>query len=257
MKKTDRKISKKEAAIAVLTGGLTAFVRRELQELVIAEGLQALMRMLEEDRAALCGRAYERGRRMSAKRAGSAPGELSMGGRRVQVRRPRARDENGEVQLPTWEEFKNQDPLCERALEQMMIGVSTRKYDRSLEGIGEAAKSRGTSRSAVSRRFKAMTEAQLGELMSRDLHDLDLGVMMLDGIRIAERVLVIAIGITFEGTKHVLGLWDGATENKVVCRALLADLIERGVDPAKEYLFVIDGSKALRSAICDAFGERG
>ncbi|MEM7606476.1 MAG: IS256 family transposase, partial [Myxococcota bacterium] len=257
MKKTDRKISKKEAAIAVLTGGLTAFVRRELQELVIAEGLQALMRMLEEDRAALCGRAYERGRRMSAKRAGSATGELSMGGRRVQVRRPRARDENGEVQLPTWEEFKNQDPLCERALEQMMIGVSTRKYDRSLEGIGEAAKSRGTSRSAVSRRFKAMTEAQLGELMSRDLHDLDLGVMMLDGIRIAERVLVIAIGITFEGTKHVLGLWDGATENKVVCRALLADLIERGVDPAKEYLFVIDGSKALRSAICDAFGERG
>lgn len=257
MKKTDRKTTKREATITVLEGGLTAFVRQELRELVIHEGLQALMRMLEEDRDRLCGPAYKRGLHTGPRRAGSALGELSMGGRRVQLRRPRVRNEDGEVHLPTWDAFKSRDPLAERALEQMMIGVSTRKYDRSLEDVGEAAKTRGTSRSAVSRRFKAMTEAQLGALMSRDLHDLDLGVLMLDGIHIADRVLVIAIGITFDGTKHVLGLWDGATENKVVCRSLLADLIERGVDATQNYLFVIDGSKALRSALCDAFGERG
>jgi putative transposase len=213
--------------------------------------------MLEEDRMALCGPAYARGREEGPRRAGSASGELVMGGRRVGVKRPRVRDEGGEIHLPTWLEFAAEDPLEERALEQMVIGVSTRKYARSLEDVPEEIETRGTSRSAVSRRFKAATKKQLDALLKRDLGELGIAAVLLDGIYIEEHVILVAIGVDEGGMKHVLGLWEGATENHGVAVALLNDLVSRGLDPQRSTLFVIDGSGALRKAIRKVFGERG
>ena len=133
--------------------------------------------------AAGCGPRYPHLMARDAHRAGSAPGELVMGGRRVSVRRPRARTVDGhEIELPSWGRFSAEDPLRERAVEQMLVGVSTRRYARSLEPLAEDLPSRGTSRSAVSRRFVAATERQMGEWLGRDLTELDMVVLMIDGV---------------------------------------------------------------------------
>lgn len=255
MKKTDRKTKKTEAPSLRLVDSLADVVRAELRDFVIGEGLKALALMLEQDRTALCGPAYSRGH-SRPRRAGSAAGELVLGGRRVRVRKPRVRDEDGEVTLSSWAEFAAEDPLEERALEQMVLGVSTRKYHRSLEDVPPDTKTRGESRSAVSRRFKAATAAQVKALLGRDLQALNLVAVMMDGIHIEDHVVLIAIGVGEDGRKHVLGLWEGASENKAVCMTMLNSLVERGLDPQRSLLFVIDGSKALRAAIRDVFGAR-
>ena len=112
-----------------------------------------------------------------------------------------------------------------------------------------------TSKSTVSEQFVERTRTALGELMGRRLDDVRLAVMMLDGLEIAERTHIVALGITTEGVKIPLGLWEGSTENATLARTLLADLVDRGLDPEQAVLFVIDGAKALRRAIEDVFGE--
>lgn len=236
---------------------LRHLVRDNLREFVISAGTAALVAVLEEERTRLVGPRYEHRADRSARRAGSAPGELVMGGRRVQVRRPRARTLDGhEVQLPSWTTFGAEDPLQERAVEQMLVGVSTRRYARSLEPLPADLPSRGTSRSAVSRRFVAATERQMAEWLGRDLSALDLGVVMIDGVHIDEHVMLVALGIDGDGKKHVLGVREGATENAAACTALLADLRDRGLRTDRPVLVVIDGSKALAKAVRAVFGER-
>lgn len=257
MKKTAKKRVPKEArTVLQLVVPLAEVVRDELRAFVISRGMEALALMLEQDRIALCGPAYERGHEEAPRRAGSARGSLVMGGRRVTVTRPRVRDGEGEVPLPSWTEFAAEDPLNERALEQMVLGVSTRKYARSLEALPAEVASRGTSRSAVSRRFKAMTTKQLQGLMQRDLGALGIAAIMVDGIHVDEHVVLVAIGIDEAGRKHVLALREGATENHRVCVDLLNDLVQRNIDGQRSTLFVIDGSLALRKAIGMVFGAR-
>lgn len=111
------------------------------------------------------------------------------------------------------------------------------------------------SKSSVSRVFVERTREALGELMSRRLGDLRLAVMMLDGLELKGRMMIVALGITTQGVKVPLGLWEGSTENATVATALLADLVERGLDPEQGMLFVLDGSKALRKAVRTVFGE--
>jgi len=139
----------------------------------------------------------------------------------------------------------------------MLAGVSTRRYRRTQEPVGSEVEqqARSTSRSAVSRTFVERTRRSLGELMSRRLDDLRLAVMMIDGLELQGRTNVVALGITTEGVKIPLGLWEGSTENATVATALLSDLVERGLDPEQGILFVIDGAKALRKAICNVFGD--
>lgn len=258
MKKTAKKRRSKKAPVALrLVSPLAEIVRRDLREFVIRKGTEALAELLEQDRVALCGPAYGRSSKTSKRRAGSAPGRLVMGGRRVTVPRPRVRDDDGEVSLPSWGELANEDPLDERAVEQMVLGVSTRKYRRSLEDLPSEVTESGTSRSAVSRRFKAMTQKKLEALLSSDLSNVPLVAMLIDGIHVEDHVVLIAIGIDRSGVKHVLGLWEGATEHSRVCMALLNNLVERGVDSQRSLLFVIDGSAALRKAIRKVFGGRG
>jgi transposase-like protein len=164
-------------------------------------------------------------------------GEVTLGGRRVGVERPRVRTADGqaEVRLATYEHVADRDPLSRIVLERMLAGVSTRRYLRTQEPVGgeieEAARS--TSRSAVSRTFVERTRQALGELMSRRLDDVRLAVLMLDGLELQGRTNVVALGITTEGVKIPLGLWEGSTENATVATALLSDLVERGLDPER------------------------
>jgi putative transposase len=247
----------REEAGAQLALGLRALVREDLRDFVISAGVAALAAVLEEERTRLVGPRYAHLPERQARRAGSAPGELVMGGRRVQIRRPRARTVDGhELPLPSWTAFGAEDPLRERAVEQMLVGVTTRRYARSLEPLPADLPSRGTSRSAVSRRFVAATERQMAEWLGRDLGALDLGVLMIDGVHIDEHVLLVALGIDADGKKHVLGVREGATENAASCTALLADLRERGLHTDRPLLVVIDGSKALAKAVRNVFAER-
>ena len=228
----------------------------ELRELVIHAGLRAVEMMLEVERTGVCGAPYQRQEDRQAIRMGHVPGELVLGGRRVSVKRPRARTRaNEEVVLPSWARFSSEDPLTERAVEQMVVGVSTRKYARSLEPVGAGVSTRGTSRSAVSRRFVAATQEQLDEWMASDLRELNLVAVMIDGICFREHVVLCALGIEASGNKHVLGLQEGATENAVACTELLANLRARGLRTERALLVVIDGSKALAKAVHDVFGR--
>ena len=230
-------------------------MRRDLREFVITAGTAALAAVLEEERTQVVGPRYAHLPTRSARRAGSARGELVMGGRRVQVRRPRARTLDGaEIQLPSWTAFATDDPLDERAVNQMLVGVTTRRYARSLEPLAAPLPERGTSKSAVSRRFVAATEKQMGEWLGRDLNALDLAVLMIDGIVIAEHVMLVALGIDSDGKKHVLGVREGATENAASCTALLTDLRDRGLRTDRAVLVVIDGGKALAKSVRNVFG---
>jgi putative transposase len=229
------------------------FVGHGLHELVVGAGLTVLSGLLEQERTQHAGERYAHSSERKAGRAGHVRGELMLGGRRVAVQRPRVRSVDGhEIPLETWQRFSCEDPLDERAVEQMVIGVSTRKYARSLEAVD--ADTRGDSKSAVSRRFVALTQKKLDAMLCSDLSALNLAVLMLDGIHIDEHVVLVALGIDVEGNKHILGLHEGATENATACTALLTGLRDRGLKTDVRILAVIDGAKALRKAVMDVFG---
>ena len=184
---------------------------------------------------------------------------MTLGGRRVKVRRPRMRTADDEHELPvaTYEHFADRDPLTRAVMDRMLAGVSTRRFAAVGEPVGEGVEqaSCSTGKTAVSDMFIERTRTALQELMSRRLEDVRLAVMMLDGLEIADRTHIVALGISTEGVKIPLGLWEGSTENATLARTLLADLVDRGLDPEQAILFVIDGGKALRRAIKDVFGE--
>jgi putative transposase len=161
------------------------------------------------------------------------------------------------VRLQTYEYFADRDALSRSVLERMLAGVSTRRYRRTQEPVGAEVEqaARSTSRSSVSRTFVERTRRSLEELMSRRLDDVRLAVMMIDALELQGRCCVVALGITTEGVKIPLGLWEGSTENAAVATALLSDLVERGLDPEQGIMFVIDGAKALRKAIRSVFGD--
>jgi len=235
---------------------LAEFIRRNLFRFVIDHGMRALDAVLEEDRTRLCGPARTRGGPDDPIRWGRTRGRLVMGGRRIAVERPRVRKAGAEVSLPTWEEFADTDPLSERTVEQMLVGVSTRNYDRSVEEVPDELDPHGACHSAASRRFVEVTEKNLEVWLNRDLSSLKIVVVMIDGIEVGDHMVLVALGIDETGRKHPLGLCLGVTENAIVCGALLNNLVSRGLDPQRSYLFVIDGGKGLRKAIKEVFGKR-
>ena len=254
MKKITKK-SDEHQGVQQLVLEIPEIIGRELHELFVGAGMSVLAKMLEAEREKLCGPRYEHASSRTATRGGHARGELALGGRRVSVKRPRVRSVEGhEVKLRTWETFAGEDVLNERAVEQMVIGVSTRKYKRSLEDVD--VKTRGASKSAVSRRFVALTQARFDEMMQADLASINLAVLMIDGIVIDNHVILVALGIDVDGNKHVLGVHEGATENAAACVALLGNLRDRGMRTEQSVLVVIDGSKALRKAVADVFGKK-
>ena len=240
-------------------GELVGAAKEGLLALSVEVGLGVLRELLEEEVDELVGPKGKHNPDRSAVRHGHEHGEVTLGGRRVQVRRPRVRTADGESELPlsTYEHFADRDPLEGVVLERMLAGVSTRQHRRAQEPVGEQVESeaRSTSKSAASRMFVARTHQQLWRLMNRPLSDLRLAVIMLDGIELHGYTNIVALGITTEGEKLALGLWEGSSENAAVAAALLSDLVDRGVDVEQGLLFVIDGSKALRKAIRRVFGN--
>ena len=226
-----------------------------LQELVVASGLKVLEAMLEEDRAAVCGPRYAHQPARQAYRTGHTPSQVVLGGRKVAIRRPRARRAGEEVPLPTARAFANADPLNRRVVDQMLIGVATRQYARSLEPLGADVTTGGTSKSAVSRRFVAQTQAQLDAWRATPLDALDLVGLLIDGVHVGGHCIVVALGIDNMGAKHPLGLWEGATENATVCQGLLTNLGSRGLRTDRSLLVIVDGAKALDTAVTQTFGR--
>jgi transposase-like protein len=204
MKDTARKTARRQEATTQLAFAAMLDARATLHDAIVSAGMGVLSAMLEEERVKLCGPRYAHQPERSATRAGHTAGELSFGGRRVGVRRPRVRSVDGdEVTLETWEQFAEADPLTPRAVEQMVLGVSTRKYVRSIEAAPPGLKTRGTSKSAVSRRFVAATREKFQEMMSRDLGDLKLCSIMIDGIHVDEHLVLVALGIDENADKHI------------------------------------------------------
>ena len=229
--------------------------RAELMELVVTSGLKVLDAMLEEDRTVLCGPRYVHRADRPAGRAGTAPSEVVLGGRKVQIRRPRVRRAAEEVPLPTFQAMADTDPLNRRLVEQLLIGVATRQYARSLERLPPEVCARGTSKSTVSRRFVAKTAAQVAAWQSAPLDQLELVALFFDGVQFAGHGLVVALGIDATGQKHPLGLWEGSTENTAVGQGLLSNLQSRGLRTDRSVLVVLDDSKALRKAVDQTFGR--
>jgi putative transposase len=239
-------------------GELVGAAREGLLALSVGVGLSVVHELMELEVAEVVGPKGKHDPDRRAVRHGHEDGSMTLGGRRVPVTRPRMRTADGtsELSVAAYESFADRDPLTRAVMDRMLAGVSTRKYARVGEPVGadvEAASS-STSKSTVSEVFIARTRSALGELMSRRLEDVRLAVMMLDGLEIAERTHVVALGISTEGVKIPLGLWEGSTENATLARTLLADLVDRGLDPSQAILFIIDGGKALRKAIRDVFG---
>jgi transposase-like protein len=239
-------------------GELVHAAREGLLALSVGVGLGVLAELMEDEVEEVVGPKGKHNPGRTAVRHGHEDGEVTLGGRRVAVKRPRVRSADGDTEVPlgTYEHFADRDPLSRLVLEQMLAGVSTRRFRRTREPVGEdvEAGARSTSKSSVSRDFVAKTQENLMELMSRRLEDVRLAALMLDGIELKGRCCIVALGIDTEGVKHPLGLWDGSSENATVTRQLLTNLVERGLDLEQGVLCVIDGGKALRKAINEVLG---
>ena len=240
MKKAIRRRGVPQEILSQLQLPLSELIRQTLLDTVITSGTIQAIEMLRSQQEALCGPRYKQVADRKAHRHGSTAGSLVMGGRRVTLPRPRVRSVAGrEVELPAWTQWSREDPLEQRALQQMILGVSTRGYSDSLEKLPVEVPERGKSRSAVSRRFVEGTRRRLVKLQRRDLSKLSLAVLMIDGIHSASKN---------DGKKHVLGLWEGATENSRACKALLENLASRGLQTNRSMLIVLDGAKDLADA---------
>jgi len=233
-------------------------VDSSFERFCLTAGIGAIEQMLCEDAQRVAGPRHGRGERIGH-RWGATKGKLGFHGGKVVVRRPRVRRDGHEVRLPTWSTAQAEDWLGRWAMNLMLINVSTRKLGRAVRlpgGDVPAVPGDGTSKSAASRRFVALSAERMAAWMASDLSQLDLLVIQIDGLHIGkDLVLVGALGIDGDGNKHPLGLVEGATENAAVVQALIDNLIERGLDPKVCRLFIVDGAKALTKAIRATFGR--
>lgn len=239
-----------------MVAGMAA-AKEDLMEWVQGVGLEALREVFEADAVAIAGEKGKHRTDRTHHRWGTTETELPFGGRRIQVDRPRVRRRSGgEVMLPSVRRFQEEDPVPERVLNQILLGVSTRGYGRSLEAPPPGVKGRGTSKSAASRHLIARMGSKMREYLSSALDAEELLVLMLDGIEVGGHTVVVALGVSVDGTKIPLGLAQGSTENAAICTSLLQDLLSRGLKVEDKILSVIDGGKGIRKALDDVFGDR-
>lgn len=244
--------------VSLALADVAGVAREGLLAMSVAAGMAVMQAMLEAEVTAVTGPKGRHNPERVAVRHGTGKGSVTLGGRRVEVSRPRARTVDGhEVPLEAYAQFAAPDLLGQVVLERMLAGVATRRHARIAEPLGKDVLegARSTGRSAVSRQFVKQTETALAELLARDLSEQDIKVLMLDGEHMAGRCVIVALAITGDGRKLPVGLWDGATENKTVVRSMLADLVSRGLSAENGLLVVIDGAKALRAAVGEVFGD--
>jgi putative transposase len=247
------------AEVRLALTDIASVAREGLLAMSVAAGMAVMQAMFDAEVTVACGPKGRHDPGRVATRHGSERGSVVLGGRRVPVRRPRARTADGhEVPLACYRLFATEDQLTAVVMERMLAGLATRRHTAAAEPVGSAVleQATATSRSAVSRRFIAQTKTALADLLARDLTGLDIRVLMIDGEHIAEHCCVVALAITADGTKVPVGLWEGATENATVVRHLLSDLVGRGLNATDGLLVVIDGAKALSAAVTAVFGAQ-
>ena len=229
-------------------------VRSAFFGLCVNAGKAVLGAMMEAERSALCGPKGVPDAERAAYRGGHTRSWVTLGGRRIAIARPRARAvQAGELALPTFTWAAEDDALNAVTMAAMAAQVSTRRYQSTLDPLPPTQLQCAVSKSAVSRRFVALSAEQLRVWLSRRI-EVAMPVVMIDGIYFQGRVVLVALGFDTQGNKHVLGLREGSTEKTQVVRALLSDLIDRGLDADAARLWVVDGAKALRRAITETFG---
>jgi len=241
--------------VSVAMGEIAENMHEGLVALAVGAGLQVMQALMEADVTALAGPRGKHDATRTAVRRGRERGSVTLGGRRVPITRPRVRaaDGAGERAIASYELFSSTEILAKMAMEKMLAGLSTRRYPVGLEPVGDkiTETSSATSKSAVSRKFVAMTETALAGLLSKELSGLDLVALMIDGVHFAESCCVVALGIDVDGVKHPLALVEGSTENATLVTELLVGLRERGLDVTRPMFVGLDGSKALRKAVVD------
>jgi len=224
-----------------------------LEKLAFDIGIKVMARVFEDEVKEIVGAKGTHCENRTAYRHGTEDTKVVLGGKKIGVRKPRVRTvDNREVQLESLAAFQNEDPLNQTITSRLLCGVSTRKYQRTVnEGGGEA---QCTSKSEVSRRYKDGLKAMMDKFFDRRFIN-KYPIIMVDGIERGGMTIIAAMGITDDGKKLVLGLVSGGTENSIAVKRLFEDLIERGLEPSVPRLFVLDGSKALSKAVRDTFGD--
>ncbi len=228
--------------LALPVAELVANLQEGLVDFAAEAGVLLAQGCLEDEVRALLGARYLRTPNRQASRWGSEEGYMVFAGRKVPLVRPRVRDAAGhEVVLERYRQLRSERGLQQDVTRRMLCGVSARDYSKALDAFCDGY---GVDKSSVSRHWKAASAARLRELVERPLGHLDLVVIIVDGIRFQGFVFVVALGLDSGGRKHILGLWEGATENATVCKMLLGDLVARGLRVDWRYLWIIDGSKS-------------
>ena len=227
--------------------------RLAVDELIDVAGRATIETVLELSAEQVAGPRTPGQRRRDLLWHGRQAGRVCLKERKLGVRRPRLRQKGGgEVPIPAYEAMQDAG-LGRRMLDVLMRGISTRQY---AEVLPEMASTCGVSKSNVSREAAEAGEAALQELLERRFDDLDLLVIYIDGMVFGDYHVISAVGVDAHGHKHVLGIQPGATENAAAVEDLLTQLVARGVKPEAKRLFVIDGAKALRTAIHRVFGPQ-
>jgi len=216
-------------------------------------GLHMMKALIDEEVEQITGDRYRHQPRRQAIRWGKDEGHVIFAGRKVAMEKPRVRskDSSEEVSLSRWDAFAHPRRMEQAVQNKILRRVSCRDYGGAIEDMCDGY---GIDKSSVSRKWQAASAKQLAQLMERRLNDLDICVILLDGKEFGDTTIITALGVDTAGNKHILGLWPGATENSDVCGSLLDDMIHRGLSVGTQYLFVIDGAKALKKAIKDRFG---
>lgn len=264
---TDRKQEKTSVTMSVAMQHLMLplllamdATKKGLLSFVQQMGMVALSELLETEAAMIAGPKGKHMDRRTHHHWGTASTSMGFGGRNVSIAHPRVRargkGRGKEIVLPSIAALREGDPMTNRVAEQIALGVSTRGYARSLEPVDDSLETRGASKSNASRALIDATTEKLAQFVSRKLDDVDLVAMFIDGIEFAGHSVIIALGVTIDGTKTPLGIWAGSTENTTVVTELLSNLVARGLRVEHSMLFVIDGGKAIRKALRDVFGDR-
>jgi len=251
------KVSKErlDAITEILSLDLGLIIRGEVDNYLTSLLQFVLHLIMNTEVMEKAGKRYERNAERGCVRWASQASSGYILGQKVPFQKPRLRtpDLKAEVPLDTAELLKDKEALNERTAQKLLMGISTRRLADTIDGL---LQEHGVGRQSISRRgIEAMT-ARLEEFQNRDFENLDLVAIFIDGIHIGEQVHIVALGVDTAGKKHVLAMQPGETEDHVVCKALLANLIDRGLSEIGGYLFIIDGSKALRKAIRQVFQDR-
>lgn len=233
-------------------------VKSRFASFCTAVGIRALMALMEQDVEAVAGPKGKHDPNRAAYRHGFQGTTVPMGNQRIAIERPRVRSTRTkeELPIPSYEAFNSDDGLLEAALNRMLHGISTRDYRYGIESYDEVTRTSGTSKSTISQRFIKASAKEAEKVLRRRFYGESFPVLMVDGVGFGDYTAIVALGVTREGHKIVLGLRIGSTENSEVCRDLLVDLIDRGFNYDDGLLAVIDGSKALRKALKEVFGEK-